>query len=194
MTLSFSTTMNGKPNFFIEKIWESILNERLSDQSTYQNYRFDYNEKLKKDYDQQTPYNFNIKPKRHTIREDQHDRWGAGTNIHMVINNRTANRFQFAPLIKCISTQQIVIIDADNLSQTIIEKMMCYRIKTTVKGIDFYNAFKVWVGDPVNGKFLTVPEIQNIAVNDGFESAEAFLTYFKTDKVYKLIHWTPLKY
>jgi hypothetical protein len=51
-----------------------------------------------------------VAPKLHTIREDKYNRWKPGNDIHFVINDRTRNREQFLPLVKCISTQKIKII------------------------------------------------------------------------------------
>ena len=57
----------------------------------------------------------NVKPKKHTIRKDEKDRWKVGNDIHFVINNRTKNRFQFAPITK-VKSIQIIKIKLLNLS------------------------------------------------------------------------------
>src|SRR5699024_2081987 len=54
------------------------------------------------------PY-FDHIPKIHTIRHDEKDRWKPGMKIHPIINNRTKNRFQFAPVVECQSVQKIKI-------------------------------------------------------------------------------------
>lgn len=114
MTLPFSThwpkdmpeTMANQPNHFVEKIWKSFPQEFIQNQFTIEiskglddaGYEWDLKAGL-------------LKPKKHTMRRDASDRWKAGNKIHMVINNRQPNRFQFVPTVPCINTQKVELKD-----------------------------------------------------------------------------------
>ncbi len=114
---------------------------------------------------------FHFKP--HTIREDKHDRWEEGRDIHFVVNNRTKDRFQFAPVIKCTGTQKIEIRHFEEHKEVIVD-----------------NETIVYAWNQVYPN----PKMNEIAINDGFPSAEAFFNYFNKDFKGKIIHWTDLKY
>lgn len=149
MTLSFKTKWpNGEPTYFPEKIMKSIGYHTLGHQ-------FDL--KVSK----------NCKPKIHSIREDKPNRWKAGNNIHPVIGNRTKNRFQFAPVIPCVSVQKI-------------------KIKYNKKG--------AFLNITIDGKVISFNTIKQLAYNDGFESPRQFLNWFNSDFTGKIIHWTNHKY
>ena len=105
--------------------------------------------------------------KLHTIREDGKNRWKAGMNIHFVVGNRTPKRFQFAPVVKCVSTQKIEIIPGYYLGETVVK---------------------------VDGRKLSFSEIQQLAWNDGFTNFVEFAIYFNDGFKGKIIHWTNLKY
>ncbi len=159
MTLAFSTEIDNKPTYFVEKIWQSFPDEVASEGNF-----FNSGEMYKH-------YNFNqdaygMYSKLHTIRQDKNDFWKAGNDIHFVIHNRTKNRFQFAPVIKCVSVQS-------------------FEIKYFIKN----NAKKLSV--KVDGKKVN---IHDLAENDGFNSAGEFLDYFNKDFTGKIIHWTDFKY
>lgn len=158
MTLGFSTQINKKPNHFVAKIWRSFLHGVEMNGKEFK----DYFEILTSEY---KIFIDQVKPKLHTIREDAHDRWKAGNDIHFVINNRTPERFQFAPVVKCISTQSI-------------------KIKHTAAGI-----FVI-----VDNKILNHSETETLAINDGFETLEDFFKYFNKSFSGKIIHWTDKKY
>ncbi|WP_017258421.1 hypothetical protein [Pedobacter arcticus] len=173
MTLGFSQQINGKPNYFIDKIWEGLLNDPIS--LDYTNYLEAYKNKFGKHWDRKFHENgdqkgdlVNIAPKLHTIRAGH--RWHVGMLIHPVIGNRTKNRFQFAPVIPCVSQQRI---------------FMTYDWR-----------FEVSIGD----KYLYKPDLEILAVNDGFENREAFEDYFikamGREKKFsgQIIHWTDLRY
>lgn len=102
----------------------------------------------------------------HTIREDKHGRWKAGQGIHFVINNRTPNRIQFLPVSPVKSTQQIIIRN-------------------------LFNDRNVWIGEHQ----LSMSEIEALAKNDGFSSADDFWSWFSgQDFEGKIIHWTDYTY
>lgn len=170
MTLAFSTEINGNPTYFIEKIWASLIDSiegiNISD---YEKYLNDHQSKFGKDfgYDEMM-----ISPKIHTIRQDKSNRWKDGNKIHFAINNRTSNRFQFAPIVKCKSVQKI--------------------------RIDYDDAACDWYGcEPVisvDDKILSLKEVEELSINDGFEDSQAFCKYFNKDFEGKIIHWTDSKY
>ena len=98
MTLSFSQKINDAPTYFPEKILSGLRGMELTREIA--NYLSQASSHAK-------PLNF--RPKRHTIREDKKDRWKVGAKIHMVINNRTKDRLQFAPILEVKAIQKIKI-------------------------------------------------------------------------------------
>lgn len=160
MILPFSTEIKGKPNYLIEKIWRGLLNSRKSPIYMYSI----YNNKYAEIFGESWGSKIGLLPKIHTIRLDNSNRWKEGNKIHFVINNRTANRFQFAPILQCVSTQNIEIIHKKN---------------PIVK---------------IDSRELNIYELQRLLSNDGFDSLEDFFKYFKEDFEGKIIHWTGLIY
>lgn len=156
----------GQPNYFVEKILNSIktanvVEPGIADVNGLERVGYIFNAKH---------YN-KAKPKLHTIRAG--NRWEAGMDIHFAINSRSKNYFQFAPVIPCVSVQEIEIIHTG------------YSPNTPV----------VYVH---NGKSLMNPlsysEIEILAQNDGFDSVEQFFAWFNKDFTGQLIHWTDLRY
>ncbi len=110
--------------------------------------------------------------KLHTIRADKKGRWFAGRDIHFVINNRTKNRYQFAPLIPCVDTQEIFFTKP-------------------LRG----GRIEVSIGDT----YLYYADLTKLAKNDGFKCFEDFEAYFEpqisdSGLSLELIHWTNFKY
>lgn len=188
MTLAYSTHwpttmpphMAGKPTFFPEKILASLI-------WNYPDYDWEqYADEIDKIYQ---PYECTVgdfEMKHHTIRRDEKDRWKPGNNIHFVINNRTKNRFQFAPVVKCESVQKIEIY---NLGET-ADVPMSYSIEKDDNGRFYDHAYAVWVDDELLGSY----GVERLAINDGFDSVEDFFAWFNEDFQGKIIHWTGLKY
>lgn len=184
MTLAFSThfpdkkgTLSLKPTYFIDKIWYGFLfrKDDLCDEN--QKYHIQYIEKFKDNWDSRE-FHFTEKyEKLHTIREDKSNRWKAGNDIHPVINNRTPQRFQFAPTIKCISVQLIWI-------QTFKKRIL----------VENYLNDDKTIPDNSYWKELQADEVFNLIKNDGFDSEEDFWLYFDKSFAGKIIHWTNLKY
>lgn len=175
MTLSFSTKINGTPNYFVPKIWMGLPFPDY--QNKRKTYEYFYDAHV---YDLGKPWDIPdgpINPKITTIREDASNRWRAGMDIHMVINNRTKNRFQFAPVMKCKRVQAIEI-------KQMLMTMSAYSITVDEK---------IFVVE-VDGKRLNRFDIEVLAINDGFDSVEDFFSYFNKDFTGKIIHWTNLKY
>jgi hypothetical protein len=170
MTLSFTTKINGQPNYFPEKIIAGLdlydhrkmtLNDGLAEVLEPTDTEF---------YSGACNPLFDHKPKLHTIRLDPKNRWKAGMDIHMVIKNRTPDRFQFAPVVKCNSTQILGVHYPKNgigKPEVQVDNMLHKYDSSLVK---------------------------QLAINDGFDSIEDFFAYFNKDFTGKLIHWTALKY
>lgn len=119
-----------------------------------------------------------FKPKLHTIREDKTDRWKPGVQIDFFINARQKNMFRFAPRIPVVSVQKIKIVH-------FLAEAHIY-IDDSFYGEIFFNGNKEIDGYAVN--------IEELAINDGFDDAEDFIAYFNKDFTGKIIHWTNLKY
>ena len=170
MILPFSTKFkDGTPTYFIEKIWICLLeNTELFGLCEYEN-------EFYKQFEKSWNFKNNINPKFHTIREDVHDRWHAGRMIHPVINNRSKDQFQFAPAFPCVSTQKIEIKKHDHM-------------------------LEVFIDDELIGHYFQKPNccdshaIEQLALNDGFDSFGSFFKWFNHDFTGKIIHWTSLKY
>ncbi|BDS13080.1 hypothetical protein [Aureispira anguillae] len=105
----------------------------------------------------------NLAPKKHTIRRDRKDRWQVGSLIHFIINPYNENRFQFAPIL----------------------------LVTAVQTIKIRNIFDDQNGVSIDGRELSKEEIEELAINDGFDTVEDFWNYFIwKDMEGKIIHWT----
>lgn len=181
MTLSFSQAINGKPNYFIEKIWAGIPN---ADIDIYDLCVMDHRIRFGKPWDYYSrncdPADLGLPPffpKLHTIRRDSDNRWKPGQLIHPVINNRTKNRFQFAGTFPCLSIQTI---ETNN-------RFGAASFEIIIDGKIF--AQKHYGHDhDKNAKGL-----EELAFNDGFDRVDDFVKYFQNFKG-KIIHWTSLKY
>lgn len=170
MTLGFmqhwpkSMAMEDNKTYFIEKIWTGFYKNGIVgplERITFDN---QCKEKFGAFWDGwYTPES--TCEKIHTIRHDESERWRPGMDIHFVINSRTKDRLQFAPVIKCKSVQTIEIE---------------YQEKYTVVRID--------------GRSISYEEVKQLAANDGFDNVWDFFKYFNKDFKGRLIHWTDLKY
>lgn len=158
--------MSDSKTYFIEKINLGLLQQNIIKRIDYVDTLEDHRSKFNSNWD----IKHDLFPKLHTIRRDEENRWKADMNIHFVVNGRTKDRFQFAPVVKCISVQDIEIIYSVDKSRPLILK---------VDDVD-YNPFGFTA--------------EKIARNDGFESVEDFFKYFNKDFKGKLLHWTNLKY
>lgn len=185
MTLGFRTKwqienmpihMADKPTYFVDKIWQSIhSNFRTDSESKYSVPRYPKEYYLSIEKGLITMYKRD--PKKHTIREDKKNLWKAGNNIHFVIGNRTKNRFQFAPVIPCKSTQRIQIFWSNTSFCDV-----------------FVDSKKLGRFDPVGLEHYQYEKLKELAINDGFDSVEDFFSWFNKDFTGKIIHWTYLKY
>lgn len=168
MILSFSTQLNGKPTYFVEKIHKGFRLQELNIKAAIDpaiHYTADYNF-IAKD---------KLSHKIHTIRDDEKDRWQPGTKIDFFINCRQKNMFRFAPSITVVSVQLIEIV---------------YYTDREVLLNDLPPKKRV----AIDGNILKEAEILQLAQNDGFDTVEEFFEYFNEDFTGKLIHWTDKKY
>ena len=112
MILPFSTQLNGKPTYFVEKIHACLESQKLL-------YRGENLETFDRRYFElftHSPFDYinYFNEKKHTIREDKKNRWKAGTKIDFFINVRQKNMFRFAPVLPVVSIQKIEFIWKDN--------------------------------------------------------------------------------
>lgn len=173
MTLSFTTKwpakmgdLAGQSNNFVQKIWNGLISD-LGDELDNVLYQERHRNKFG-DYWQPEA---DLPPKLHTIRKDPHNRWKPGMKIHPVINNRSKDRFQFAPTVIC----------------------------TDVQHVNFGTKHDAIVVTNFDGSFSNViqgDDLDTFAKTDGFPDADAILRWFYEDRGMKLslIHWTDLRY
>lgn len=191
MTLGFSQEINGKPTYFPEKIWASLLTEQIVSAECIMEYArksFPYllEETFSDDLcyiDTLMPYLSQVNPKHHTIRADDDDRWPPKTGlIHPVINNRTPRRFQFAPTLECKSVQKITIkwFEAKHPIET---REHVYNPREGLFAVIH-----------IDGRNYPLHTDQRLFVNDGFEDQADFFAWFNSDFTGKIIHWSDLKY
>lgn len=167
MILGFSTQLNGKPTYFVEKILIGI-DKHLGVYHT-ELFLKSFQEK----FESKPPVNYN--GKLHTIREDKNNRWKLGTKIHFFINCRKKNMFRFAPVLPVVSVQKVEI------------KWIGFSdsIRPWVR-IDGKNIYTI---DQIDSD-----KMLQLAQNDGFDTVKDFFAYFNEDFTGKIIHWTDLRY
>lgn len=164
MILPFSTQLNGKPTYFVERIHKGIRENYMLapvDPSIHYppNYNFVAKDKLPK--------------KIHTIREDKKNRWKVGTKIDFFINCRQKDMFRFAPVLPVISIQRVFMTYLPQCGNG---------FQVSIGGREL-NPFEIEVL-AVNDGFDSVEEFENYFISvmkdDEFSG--------------KLIHWTDFKY
>ncbi|AOW09500.1 hypothetical protein [Flavobacterium gilvum] len=174
MILPFSTQINGKPNYFIEKIWLGLLRSHLN-LIGYHRFR---DEAAINNVIDQWDIPDSIHPKLHTIREDKTDRWKAGNKIDFFINCRQPTMFRFAPVLPVVSVQKIEIKWIP-LTIPLGERRPWVRI----------DGKQIYTIDQIDEE-----QILQLAQNDGFDTIEDFFVYFDKDFTGKIIHWTDFRY
>jgi hypothetical protein len=128
-----------------------------------------------------------FKPKRHTIRQDKHNRWKTGRSIQMVYRGpkySIADHFNkgIPELEECKAVQRITIRyrRPSWLQKDYGDAIPPFTLK--VKNQFLY----VYIDD----KLIGHKTLKELAINDGFNSIEAFLRYFrKSINNWKLIFW-----
>jgi hypothetical protein len=114
MILGFSTQLNGKPTYFVEKIVCGLFDYMVISKEDWLNYS--------KDFESTTAY----EGKYHTIRDDKNDRWKVGTKIDFFINVRKKDMFRFAPVLPVVSTQKILITYTKTNKAMVIIDYKCF--------------------------------------------------------------------
>lgn len=181
MILPFSTQLNGKLTYFVEKIWQGLKkNDMLFPGASLETTDRRYFE-----YYGESPFDYTrmFIPKIHTIREDKNNRWKAGIKIDFFINCRQKNMFRFAPVLPVISTQEIRIKYTMSSSNTPLVYVEVFG-NNDWKCLGTYN--------PKNKEYFG--DLLLLAQNDGFDTVEDFFLYFNKNFKGKIIHWTDLKY
>lgn len=175
MILPFSTQLNGKPTYFVERIHKGIReNYMLAPVDPSIHYPKDYNFVAKD----------KLPAKLHSIREDKSDRWKPGTKIDFFINCRQKDMFRFAPVLSVVSIQEIEI---KYFSRGKKKQITIFIDKKKYVCIDY--TFGVNVTDFDKQKLML-----EFVKNDGFDSLKDFINYFNKDYKGKIIHWTDKKY
>lgn len=190
MTLAFSQAINGKPNYFVEKILscDEFLKMEIDEQFLSTAHHPDININLVTEWP----------AKIHTIREDSGDRWKAGRPIHFVIKNRTKDRFQFAPIVNCQGVQGISIIYPNDEDTELLHsekgKPYVYLKHWSDMDGEYESEYMPFYYTHADGSSYGLEDMKALAINDGFNSIEDFFKYFNKDFTGKIIHWTPKKY
>lgn len=186
-TLGFSTNwpkqMGGNKTGFIPKILNSLI-------STEEVYYQDYSVCRRNDLNYKQLATFplweevkNAIPKHRTIREDAKNLWKPGRKIHMVVFNRTKNRFQFAPVLQVKAVQYIRILWS--YDEELKMNTPCLYLGEKSDHSDLMPWYYPTYGEK---------EMNQLALNDGFENTKQFYQWFNSDFTGKIIHWTKLKY
>lgn len=183
MILPFSTQLNGKPTYFVEKIISCLALNRLitfdeAARALSKSILQVENKDRSLEYFEFSFDNTQIhRQKLHTIRLDEKDRWKPGTMIDFFINCRQKNMFRFAPRVPVVSVQSVQITYND-LTRAI-----------------YINDCLFYFGDPnEKSNSIMFGKMLKFAQNDGFDTVEEFFEYFNKDFTGKLIHWTDKRY
>ena len=175
MILGFSTKfpkgkgkLSGNKTHFVEKIWESI----------FKNAQWIKLDEFLEYGKNSLPENYKInthKPKLHTMRSDEKNRWKVGMDIHFKIWEGIpykSKMIQFAPVMKVKSIQKIEITYDEDICEKYCSEPAIF----------------------IDNKPLNIFQVQDLAVNDGFADESEFCHWFNEDFTGKIIHWTRLKY
>lgn len=166
MILSFSTQLNGKPTYFVEKIWQGFpesdqyIEEWFTDGKMYEQYDFH-------------PDAYGMFPKIHTIREDKTERWKKGVMIDFFINARQKNMFRFAPRIPVVSKQRIFMTYLPQCG-------LGFRVSINGRELEEFEVEKL----AINDGFDAVEDFENYFIKQMIDDQFSG----------KIIHWTDFKY
>ncbi len=170
MILPFSTQINGKPTYFVEKIWKSLFPFMIPIEEWFPLIKECEKRQLIPKGSCAGECLKDVKPKFHTIRDDANDRWHKDVMIDFYINCRQKNMFQFAPRIPVVSTQEVEIVYDKVFGKNLYPDVFIDNVR------------------------LHPMKLDELAQNDGFDTIEDFFEYFNKDYKGKIIHWTDLRY
>lgn len=182
------TKLHGQPTHFKEKILAGIT--RHQPQNPH------------------PPQPAQYTPKLHTIREDKKERWKAGMGIEMCYGVRTK---QFECFNSVRTPDNLALAPSKRIKYTglgevvSLQKIEIHRLPPHphhprfTMPMEFRNGkhkvtFNASFTVHIDGRALSIPEIEQLALNDGFTDATEFFTWFNDRFVGRIIHWTPLKY
>jgi len=117
-----------------------------------------------------------VNVKRHTMREDIHDRWHAGRKIQHAHGVKTKFYDQFYEN-ECTRIQRVYIGKTNTKNQ-----YLCYNYNGVNYGV---------IVDKIR---LTNYQIGHLAFYDGFDTTDDFFRWFQKGFKGKIIHWTDLIY
>lgn len=159
MILSFSK-QNIEQRCFAHRIWAGLIANKLVSDTAHAEYLAACRQKIGKIWEGDESIDT---AKIHTIRADTKNRWRKGRNIHFAMNCRQPTYFQFAPVIPCVSTQQIVITKESGTFEVFIDELPC-----------------------------KLEDIIELSYNDGFDNVKEMFDYFGQYERFegKIIHWT----
>ena len=189
MILSFKTLgPAGTPTDFVLRIWDGLILNKLATQEEKETWTRGLIS-VYAEYAALGDASREACAKIHTIRADSHNRWKAGMPIHFVINNRTPQRKQFAPVIFCVSTQKI------RIEKELIDPNLPSKSKTwNIKKFHLYIDGKPYINpSPRHG--YDEDAVEYLANNDGFMFDWQFMNWWPEGTFEgKIIHWTNFTY
>lgn len=187
MNLGFKREMKGRKTGFPEKIIAGLFLNQIVPLSKISEMAREKNNPLPIEYhyiDTARLLINQVVPKIHTIREDKKDGWHVGNDIHFIVNNRQPNRYQFAPVIPCLSIQEVKITWYDSFAD----------VEDVNPGYFYISKENKFAIVKINDWKLTHKGMAILSTNDGFDNVDDFFSYFNKSATYKLIHWTNYKY
>lgn len=134
----------------------------------------------------------------HTIREDKKERWKAGNKIHFATGPYKKGRVFHEG--ECTKTEKIAVrwVKVDHIYSN---KLKEFQIKpnTPAHERDILYIVTLVAKDgtettiagtvAIEGYYLRLCEIEELAINDGLESIDNFFAWFDKDFDGKIIHW-----
>jgi len=120
-------------------------------------------------------YSYKAGIKKHSFRDDPTNRWKAGMSIQMWLHN--PRNYNSHPDIHCFSDKEHCV------SVQLVHFDPYHQVLTVFRGVK--EGKEVW--DKIS-------DVEQVAINDGFDSTRMFWYWFDKEKTMKCIHWTDLKY
>lgn len=180
-----------KETRFIEKIHSSLI-QNLLYSSAYMGSPEEntFYKEISKEYALDPNVLAEKKAKNHTIRKDSENRWKPGMKIDFFINARTKKMLRFAPRVPVKSLQKISFSwkqkpEGFQIFGTPVDRICVIEIDGRFFGDAYF-----FQGELKTGSYT----LEQLAINDGFDTVQDFFDWFREDFSGKIIHWTDLKY